>query len=163
MKEKIREFIIENFLFGQDEGLKDDSSFLDEGIIDSTGILELVNFIEEEYSITVDDEDLIPENLDSIIQEWRTQQTETEEVITTEETDSEAGEEEEVVQQATRQVTLGGSYYTVDRSVGLVTVTAPRPLLEKVELYIDTLKKELFRQVIIEAKIVEVFLQDNSK
>ncbi len=66
MKEKIRTFIVENFLFGQDEGLKDDSSFLDEGIIDSTGILELVNFLEEEFSVTVDDEELIPENLDSI-------------------------------------------------------------------------------------------------
>lgn len=66
MKDKIRTFIVENFLFGQDEGLKDDSSFLDEGIIDSTGILELVNFLEEEFSVTVDDEELIPENLDSI-------------------------------------------------------------------------------------------------
>ncbi|MGD9157952.1 MAG: acyl carrier protein [Desulfobacteraceae bacterium] len=66
MKERIRSFIVENFLFGQDEGLNDDSSFLDEGIIDSTGILELVNFLEEEFSVTVDDEELIPENLDSI-------------------------------------------------------------------------------------------------
>ena len=66
MKDKIRAFIVENFLFGKDEGLADDSSFLDEGIIDSTGILELVSFIEEEFNITVDDDDLIPENLDSI-------------------------------------------------------------------------------------------------
>lgn len=66
MKEKIREFIVENFLFGEDGSLKDDTSFLDEGIIDSTGILELVSFLEEEFSITVEDEDLIPENLDSI-------------------------------------------------------------------------------------------------
>lgn len=66
MKEQIRSFIIENFLFGNDDGLKDDTSFLEEGIIDSTGILELVSFIEEEFSITVDDEELIPENLDSI-------------------------------------------------------------------------------------------------
>ena len=66
MKDKIRTFIVENFLFGHDEDLKDNSSFLDEGIIDSTGILELVNYLEEEFSITVDDDDLIPENLDSI-------------------------------------------------------------------------------------------------
>jgi acyl carrier protein len=66
MKEKIRAFVVENFLFGNDEGLKDDSSFLDEGIIDSTGILELVSFLEEAFSISVDDEDLVPENLDSI-------------------------------------------------------------------------------------------------
>ena len=66
MKEQIRSFIVENFLFGNENGLKDDTSFLEEGIIDSTGILELVSFIEEEFSITVDDEELIPEILDSI-------------------------------------------------------------------------------------------------
>jgi acyl carrier protein len=65
-KEKIRAFIIENFLFGNDDGLSDESSFLDEGIIDSTGVLELVSFLEEEFGIAVDDEELIPENLDSI-------------------------------------------------------------------------------------------------
>ena len=66
MKEKIRAFIVENFLFGNDEKLADDSSFLDEGIIDSTGILELVSFIEEEFNIKVLDDELVPENLDSI-------------------------------------------------------------------------------------------------
>ena len=63
---KIRVFIIENFMFGSDDGFKDDASLLEEGIIDSTGVLELVTYIEEEYSIDVDDEELIPENLDSI-------------------------------------------------------------------------------------------------
>ena len=63
---KIREFIVENFLFGNDEGLENGTSFLDEGIIDSTGVLELVNFLEETFEITIDDEELIPENLDSI-------------------------------------------------------------------------------------------------
>jgi acyl carrier protein len=66
MREKIKAFIIENFLFGKDEGLADDTSFLDEGIIDSTGILELVSFIEEEFNIKLADEELVPENLDSI-------------------------------------------------------------------------------------------------
>ena len=65
-KDEIRAFVVENFLFGNDENLMDNTSFLDEGIIDSTGILELVSFLEEEFSITVDDEELIPENLDSI-------------------------------------------------------------------------------------------------
>jgi len=65
-KEKVRAFIIENFMFGNDEGLSDDTSFLEEGIIDSTGVLELVDFLEETFSIKVDDEELIPENLDSI-------------------------------------------------------------------------------------------------
>ena len=66
LKQQIREFIVENFLFGDANGLKDDSSFLDNGIMDSTGVLELVTFLEEEFSVTVEDEDLIPENLDSI-------------------------------------------------------------------------------------------------
>jgi len=67
VKEKIRTFIVENYLFGDDEGLEESTSFLDEGIIDSTGILELIDFISEEFDITVEDEELIPENLDSII------------------------------------------------------------------------------------------------
>lgn len=62
----IRQFIIENFLFEEDENLKNDTSFLENGIIDSTGILELVTFLEETYEVTVEDEELIPENLDSI-------------------------------------------------------------------------------------------------
>jgi acyl carrier protein len=66
VKEKIRTFIIENYLFGDDEGLEEGTSFLDKGIIDSTGILELIDYISEEFSITVEDEELIPENLDSI-------------------------------------------------------------------------------------------------
>ena len=66
LKNKIKTFIIENFLFGNANGLNDDTSFLEEGIIDSTGVLELVTFLEETFAITVDDEELIPENLDSI-------------------------------------------------------------------------------------------------
>jgi acyl carrier protein len=65
-KTKIKTFIIENFLFGNADGLQDNTSFLEEGIIDSTGVLELITFLEEEFSIKVDDEELIPENLDSI-------------------------------------------------------------------------------------------------
>ncbi len=65
-KETIRSFIVENFMFGNDNGLQNDTSFLDEGIIDSTGILELVDFLESEFSIDVEDEELIPENLDSL-------------------------------------------------------------------------------------------------
>jgi len=64
--EIIRSYIVENFLFGDDAGLQNDSSFLDEGIMDSTAALELVDFLEKEFSIKVEDEELIPENLDSI-------------------------------------------------------------------------------------------------
>ena len=44
---KVREYIVENYLFGDDENLKDDSEFMEEGIIDSTGILELVTFLQD--------------------------------------------------------------------------------------------------------------------
>ena len=66
IKAKIRGFIVENFLFGNEDGVKDDTSFLDEGIIDSTGILEMVSYLEEEFGISVEDEELVPENLGSI-------------------------------------------------------------------------------------------------
>ncbi len=64
----IKAFIVGNFLFGQQEGggFTDDQSFLESGIIDSTGLLELVSFIEEQYGISVDDRELVPENLDSL-------------------------------------------------------------------------------------------------
>lgn len=64
--EKMRQFIIDNFLFGQKAQLSDDMSFLENGIIDSTGMLELISFIEEEHGINITAEELIPENLDSI-------------------------------------------------------------------------------------------------
>lgn len=66
LRDIIRTFVVENFLFDSDGDLKDNTSFLEEGIIDSTGILELVTFIEETYEISVEDEELVPENLDSI-------------------------------------------------------------------------------------------------
>ncbi len=65
-REKVRGYIVENFLFGQDDEFSDEASFLDMGIIDSTGVLELVSHLEEVFKITVDDEELIPENLDSL-------------------------------------------------------------------------------------------------
>jgi acyl carrier protein len=65
-KGAIRTFITNNFLLGDAKNLRDDASFLNEGIIDSTGILEVVSFLEETFSIHVDDHELIPDNLDSI-------------------------------------------------------------------------------------------------
>ena len=64
--ELVREFVIENFLFGDDGHLQEESSFLETGVIDSTGVLELVSFLEETYDIAIDDEELVPENLDSL-------------------------------------------------------------------------------------------------
>jgi acyl carrier protein len=63
---EIRQFIIDNFLFEDSGTLSDDTQFLESGIMDSTGVLELVTFIEESFGVQVADEDLIPENLDSI-------------------------------------------------------------------------------------------------
>lgn len=66
-KKLIREFIITNFLFGStDTNFSDDDSFLETSIIDSTGILELVAFVETNFGIEVADRELVPENLDSI-------------------------------------------------------------------------------------------------
>jgi acyl carrier protein len=62
----LREFLCQNFLFGQELTLSDDDSFLEHGLIDSTGVLELVGFLEQQYQIAIADEELVPENLDSI-------------------------------------------------------------------------------------------------
>ena len=64
--DSLREFIKENFLFGRKPDFSDDDSFLDMGLIDSTGVLELVNYLEETHGVRVEDNELVPENLDSI-------------------------------------------------------------------------------------------------
>ena len=67
IKEKTKGFVRDNFLMGDNSKiLNDDDSFLENGIIDSTGILELVSFIEGTFNIRVEDEELIPDNLDSL-------------------------------------------------------------------------------------------------
>jgi len=67
VENEIRNFIVENFLFGNREKLPaDGDSFLQKGLIDSTGILEVISFIEERFGISVEDNELVPENLDSI-------------------------------------------------------------------------------------------------
>ena len=62
----VRHFVVENYLFGDGDSLKDDTSFMEEGIIDSTGILELVFFLEETFGFSVEDDELVPENMDSL-------------------------------------------------------------------------------------------------
>jgi acyl carrier protein len=62
----VREFIVDNFLFGEEGDLQNDSPFFETGIVDSTGILEVVTFLEETYNISVADEELVPENFTSI-------------------------------------------------------------------------------------------------
>lgn len=64
---EIKAFIVSNFLFGQEtEPIAHDQSFLESGVIDSTGLLELVAFVEQKYGIAVGDRELVPENLDSL-------------------------------------------------------------------------------------------------
>jgi acyl carrier protein len=66
-KEQIRQYLAQNFLFS-DNGfqLGDDVSFLEEGIVDSTGVLELVMFVEDTFNVEVPDEEIIPDNFDSV-------------------------------------------------------------------------------------------------
>lgn len=67
IKKQIIAFVIENFLMGDAASmLKDGESFLETGTIDSTGVLEVVTFLETQFTITVADKDLVPENLDSV-------------------------------------------------------------------------------------------------
>jgi acyl carrier protein len=66
IKNQVREFVVDNFLFGDANGLSNETSFLEDGIIDSTGVLELVTYLEEAFAITVEDSELVPENLDSL-------------------------------------------------------------------------------------------------
>jgi acyl carrier protein len=63
---EVHSFIVNNFLFGKEGCLHDDVSFLEEGIIDSTGVLELVSHLEETYGIEVAEDELTPDNLDSV-------------------------------------------------------------------------------------------------
>lgn len=62
----IMNFIVENFLFGDNSQLKTDTPLFEKGIIDSTGVLELVSFIEEKYNITLQDDELVQDNFSSI-------------------------------------------------------------------------------------------------
>jgi acyl carrier protein len=66
-RKRIRAFILENFMYGANEtDLDDAQSFLDSGIFDSTGVLEVISYLEREFGIHVEDADMVPENLDSI-------------------------------------------------------------------------------------------------
>lgn len=67
IKQEVRKYIVENFVFNQAGfELGDEASFLDEGIIDSTGTLELIMFLEQAYQIVVEDYEIVPANLDSV-------------------------------------------------------------------------------------------------
>jgi len=66
LAEQVRSFVIANFLLGQAGQLRDEDSFLEQGIIDSTGVLELISWTEETFGVEIGDGELVPENFDSI-------------------------------------------------------------------------------------------------
>lgn len=112
----------------------------------------------------------IEANLNAILDVWTTEEvTQTavqanKEVASNQTSEKVNGSEksEKVVSEATRRRSGNKNLYIIDKPVGMITVTAPRPLLERVDRYFENLKKELYRQISIEAKIIEVKLTDNS-
>lgn len=102
----------------------------------------------------------IQENLDAIIATWSTTTT-TPEAIQEQAAD-EPEAEPSVNTQSSRQISSNENRYTIDKPVGIITVHAPRPLQNKITDYLNSIKKELYRQITIEAKIVEVQLSNSS-
>ncbi len=100
----------------------------------------------------------IQENLDQIIATWSTSTSTPESAAAP----AEGEEGQPAAVQASRQTSDSGNSYTIDKPVGLVTVHAPRPLQEKINSYLDGIEHELYKQISIEAKIVEVQLNDYS-
>jgi acyl carrier protein len=64
--EVVKAYIVENFLFGDDRRIAPDTDFLEHGILDSTGVLELIGFLEEKFGIRVEDDEVVPDNLNSL-------------------------------------------------------------------------------------------------
>jgi acyl carrier protein len=65
-RDQVRQFITTNFYVPDPQALGDETSFLDSGIIDSTGVLELVSFLQEQFGIVLEDGEIVPENLDTV-------------------------------------------------------------------------------------------------
>ncbi len=65
-RDQVRQFIVKNFYVADADKLPDDASLLERGIIDSTGVLEMITFIENTFAVRIEDEEMLPENLDSI-------------------------------------------------------------------------------------------------
>lgn len=101
----------------------------------------------------------IKANMDAIINTWNTR-TSTPKQAKAQQAKSAEGSGSNTV--ATRQISSGNSMYIIDKPIGMITVTAPRPLLSRLEVYFDSLKEELYKQINIEAKIIEVILEDSS-
>ncbi len=66
VQEEIRNYVIDHILFGDGEKLRDDVSFQETGILDSTGFLELITFVEEQFGVEIADDELVPEHFDTL-------------------------------------------------------------------------------------------------
>jgi acyl carrier protein len=66
VREQIRTFVLTNFYVADPGALPDSASLLDRGVIDSTGVLEVIGFLEDTFSIKIEDHEMVPDNLDSI-------------------------------------------------------------------------------------------------
>ena len=106
--------------------------------------------------------DIIKNNLDHILEIWARRYSQP--VYGKSSKEGEEGEEgEEPVKYGPTITETTSGFYSVDPALGLITVTAPRPLLEKIGIYVDTLKEEMYKQITIEAKILEVTLEKGSQ
>jgi general secretion pathway protein D/MSHA biogenesis protein MshL len=138
------------------------------------GNQEESNNIDGTIELKSDDNDFdvwksVEENLNGILDVWTTEAithvAETTSEVTTNRTASisdSSGKSEKVLSEATRRRSGNKNLYIIDKPVGMITVTAPRPLLERVDTYFKNLKRELYKQISIEAKIIEVHLTDAS-
>jgi acyl carrier protein len=66
IKHQVRQFVLSNFYVADPAGLRDEVSLLDSGVVDSTGVLEVISFLESTYHLTVEESEMVPDNLDSI-------------------------------------------------------------------------------------------------
>ena len=66
IRDRVRQFVVTNFYIPDPSVLADETSLLETGVVDSTGVLEVISFLEESFEVTVDEEEMVPENLDSI-------------------------------------------------------------------------------------------------
>jgi acyl carrier protein len=64
--ETVKAYVVENFLFGDDSRIGPKTDFLENGILDSTGVLELIGFLEEKFGIRVEDDEVVPNNMNSL-------------------------------------------------------------------------------------------------
>ena len=104
----------------------------------------------------------IQNNIDSLISTWSATITIPEEDEDSGDIEKDGEEEDKPADRVSRRVSSTESSYTIDKPIGLITIHAPKSLQKRIADYLETLERELYKQIIIEAKIIEVQLQDNS-